>query len=126
MDIQRLRAFDNQAITYTARLKEIWISEKYRRGKYLRRDGGVRADLYEDLADQVRGLVGDLENTRFNDSELLDCREQYLNAGRALIGAYEELKSKELAEEQLKDFAYYLDNAGVELNRLWKKYGNRR
>ena len=67
-----------------------------------------------------------MENTELNDSELLDCREQYLNAGRSLARAYEELKRGDLAEDLLKEFAYYLDNAGSELNRLWKEHGKRK
>ena len=107
-------------------MKEIWISEKYRRTKYLKRDREARADTYRSLADQVYELVLAMENTDYNDSELLNCREQYLNAGRALARAYESLMSSDIANEHLKDFSYYLDNAGAELNRLWKEYGNRK
>jgi hypothetical protein len=126
LEVQRLRAFDNKVISYAARLKEIWISEKYRREKYRQRDADARASLYQSMAAQVRELIVALDSSDFIESELLNCREQYLNAGRVLALAYTALETGDEAEAHLKEFSYYLDNASGELNKLWKEQGNRK
>jgi hypothetical protein len=110
-------------IRYAARCKEIWIYEKYRREKSIKKSESFRINYYAALCKDVNDLVMELENTEFVDSELLECREQYLNAGRALEKAFECQKRGDPLDESMKEYLYYMDNGASELTRLWKEYG---
>lgn len=123
MDWQRLRSFDGMIIRYAARCKEIWIYEKYRREKTLGKGESFRKEYYGGLSSDMNDLILGLENTDFTDSELLECRDHYLNAGRSLKKALDAQKDGAPMDEFLKEYQYSMDSGASELTRLWKEYG---
>ncbi len=123
LEEQRLRKFDHKMMKYDAQIKEIWISEKYRRTKYLGKESAGRQKIYRELATRVSELVRELEETEFIESELVNCRDEYLRAGKALLKAYEAAEKND--PDDIRDFAeytYYAQTAREELNRLWQRH----
>jgi hypothetical protein len=119
LDVTRLKKFDHEIISYASRIKELWISEKYRRETYFEAAKEKFTATYRQFVNDASALVERLENTDFIESEFANCRDQYILAGRSLVKGYEDMARGGNGQPHLTEFQYHLDNGSIELKHIW-------